>query len=465
MNRPRASSIPRPVRALPILLVVLAFVGLSAGYALTTPRWNNPDEPAHYNYVAYIAQTGTLPIMQMGDWDEALLDQLISQQFPSADSVATLRYESWEPPLYYILAVPAYDAGHGSLPAQVRDLRLFDVALGALTILVAFALARELFVRAPVAAVASLARRDRFVLALATPLLLVGLPMFAAVSGAIDNDALADLLGALLSLALVRLLVRRPTWRAALFAGVLLAAALLTKATLVPFAALVPAALVAAGLRAGLSSRRTFGLAAVSLLCTFALLLPWLIRQGLTYGWNDVLATARHDQVVVNQPPGQGLSATYWEHWGMTSLHSFWGQFGWMTIVAPDRLYTFWGILSGLAALGAVVLAVRYGRSWAGALRRLDGRAPYPDLRPLFLAGAVLGCLAVDVYHNIGYDQAQGRFVYAALAPLAVFAVLGWGVFLPRVVRGPAVFLLTVMLVALNVYTLLRVVMPAWHPS
>ena len=64
-------------RAAWLLLVpiLLAYGYLAVGYARATPRWNNPDEPAHVNVIRQIATTGTLPVLTEGDWDKPLLDR------------------------------------------------------------------------------------------------------------------------------------------------------------------------------------------------------------------------------------------------------------------------------------------------------------------------------------------------------------------------------------------------------
>src|SRR5207245_2433169 len=99
----------------------------------------NPDEPAHYNYVAFVAQTGGLPELRSGDWDSALLERLKNGQLTPQDSVAAIRYEAWQPPLTYLVAAPVYRAFAGADTAtMVYALRTLDALLGALTLVVAY---------------------------------------------------------------------------------------------------------------------------------------------------------------------------------------------------------------------------------------------------------------------------------------------------------------------------------------
>jgi hypothetical protein len=85
-----------------------------------------PDEPAHYNYVRFVALERSLPVLQPGDYDQGYLERIKAERFPPSMPIDSIRYEFWQPPLYYILAAPIYLATGGSL----LGLRLFSVAAG-----------------------------------------------------------------------------------------------------------------------------------------------------------------------------------------------------------------------------------------------------------------------------------------------------------------------------------------------
>src|SRR5207302_9433630 len=133
----------------------------------------NPDEPAHYNYVAFVAQTGGLPELRPGDWDSALLERLKNGRLAPGDSVASIRYEAWQPPLTYLLMAPLYRVLTGADAATlVYALRTFDALLGGVTLVIAFFAAREVL---------------PLQLAIAVPLTMAGVPMFTAVSSAVSD--------------------------------------------------------------------------------------------------------------------------------------------------------------------------------------------------------------------------------------------------------------------------------------
>ena len=45
-------------RHFPLILILIAYLIVGAVYAIRTPDWQAPDEPAHYNYAAQISANG-----------------------------------------------------------------------------------------------------------------------------------------------------------------------------------------------------------------------------------------------------------------------------------------------------------------------------------------------------------------------------------------------------------------------
>jgi hypothetical protein len=129
-------------RALLGLIIVLYLV-IGAMFALRTPDWQAPDEPAHYNYIAQVVTDGCCPVIRPGDWQQAYQSQLTSARFAPEllNRLATIRYENHQPPLYYLLAAPVYTLGGGSLGA----LRLFSVVIGAGVVLCAYGVSRVVY--------------------------------------------------------------------------------------------------------------------------------------------------------------------------------------------------------------------------------------------------------------------------------------------------------------------------------
>jgi 4-amino-4-deoxy-L-arabinose transferase-like glycosyltransferase len=308
----------------------------------------------------------------------------------------------------------------------------------------------------------------------AVPLVMVGVPMFTAMSAAVSNDPLANLVAAGLTLACLRAVRRFPRRGTAAGLGVLLAIGLWTKLSLAVFVPIVVASVLFGGWRTA-SLRQGLRAVATAVGVAFILYAPWLVRQGLTYGWNDLFASRRHDQVVLDQPRFPGFTTDHVGYLAQTTFHSFWAQFGWMGLPVEDRLYWLWGILSVLAAVGLTRLAparrfLRGGANEHAALSiqhssdsALSTRHSAPRVeRVAVLTLVVCGYLAALAYYNLTFIQAQGRYLFPALPALAALAILGWTYLLPRGVGPLAALAIGLGLVALNGYTFLRFLLPAF---
>ncbi len=70
---------------------------------------------AHYNYVRFVATTGGIPVLQMGDYPHGYMEEIKSPEFPPDLSIDPIRYEFHQPPLYYALLAPIYALVRGAL--------------------------------------------------------------------------------------------------------------------------------------------------------------------------------------------------------------------------------------------------------------------------------------------------------------------------------------------------------------
>jgi hypothetical protein len=396
-------------------LIIALYLGLGTLYALRTPLWQAPDEPAHYNYVRHILAYGRRPVFAEGDYPVEYLDELKAARFPPDMSIDPLRYEAHQPPLYYLLAAgwARLTAAFGlALPLR---LRLFSVLLSAATLAIAYQVVRGLGA-GPDTALGAVA-------------LAATLPMHVAMSAAINNDPLAHLLTNLTALLVVR---RAGVWsaRRALGLGAVLGLALLTKMQAYVAVALALAGLVWDGTHAGEGRplRRTLGLAALMLGTAALLVLPWLADNVALYGWGDPLALARHDRIVTGQlTTAQFLRERGWlalaTALARTTFQSFWGQFGWMGVPMPSRVYLVLGLLSAAAAYGLLVWA------WPRRARLARERGRALALVLVWIGVTTAGFL----WWNTRYLQHQGRYFFPALIPIG----LGFALGVRELLRGP----------------------------
>jgi len=429
-----------------LIFILTAYLALATLYAIFTPKWQAPDEPAHFNYIRAIAETGALPVLSRGDYDQAYLEQIKAAKFPPTMPIDAIRYEAYQPPLYYLAATPVYLIARGAgIDATVIALRLFSVALGALVLLVTFRIVRAIF-----------ATRDDSCLAIATVGLMATVPQHLAVSASISNDLAAELvLILILWLAIKRVQSPISNLQFSILGGILYGAALLTKTT-----AYVPGALLLIGAAIAHSGQRSAVSGQLLKLFTLALLIaaPMLLRGALVYGITDPLGIAQHDAVVIGQPTTaeviaqRGLARVAFDFFAVT-FKSFWAQFGWMGVLVNDRIYVALALLTGAAVFGHALYARRI-------LRRRD-----------LLTPAQWGCIALInlllvvafadyVAYNFKFLQFQGRYLFPALVAIALFLVVGLRELIAREYQRVIFVLLYVALLALDLACLFLFIVP-----
>lgn len=401
-----------------LALILLAHTILGVLYAVYTPPWQVPDEPAHYNYVRALA-AGRLPVMEQGDYDQAYLEQLTSERFPPDRSIAPLTYEDHQPPLYYLLATLPYVLFDGALV----PLRLLSVTLGAVLLVLVYGLVGALF-------------PGQEQVALLATALVAFLPQHLAMTAGVENDILAEMWVAAVLWMSVRYVKQEAQGRQYLIGlGLTIGLGMLTK---VSTYVTVPVALLAVALRArreGLPLRAAAAQAGWLLLAMALVAGPWLARNVALYGWNDPLGQVRHNAVVEGQlRTAEALHCYGWgwllERFARFTFQSFWGQFGWMGVPLHPPIYLALLILSGLLVAGFV--------GWL-ADRQRPRLTPHQVDGLALLGASALATLALYLLYNVTFVQHQGRYLFPALAPLALGAALGLDWLLgPRAARWAA---------------------------
>lgn len=422
----------------PALLILLTYLIVGTLYAVNTPRWQIPDEPAHYNYVRAFAEGRGFPVMATGDYDQVYLSRLTSEKFPPSLSVAALEYEDHQPPLYYLLATPVYWLFDGS----VMMLRLFSLLLGGVGVTMCLLILREFLPEHPNSAWLGVG-------------VVAFIPQFIAMMAGINNDALTvALLWLWLWLALRYLRGETVPW----VLGGVLGALLLTKTTgygVLPLAVLV---IILRYRREGQTWR--WGARQLAAIFLPALLLGglWWGRNISVYGWPDGLGLIQHKAIVIGQP----RTAEWIVNAGLlpfladavrTTFRSFWGQFGWMGVVLDSRIYQGLSIFSLLIVWGAAWHFTETTRAGLAARQR-DGL--------LLIGSSGLITLSMFLYYNITFVQHQGRYLFPALPLLALMAAFGLERLLERKLAIITVLMAGVVLVALGINGFLLGDLPLW---
>jgi hypothetical protein len=409
---------PNPI----LFLIIVIYLVIGTLYALLTPPWQIPDEPAHYNYVRFVAENLRYPVLQMGDYPHEYLEEIKAKNFPPEMPIDSIRYESHQPPLYYSLAVPFYWLTRFWPPAQqVIALRFLSLLMGGGIVYLAYLIAREVF-------------PTNEVLALGAAAFVASVPMHLAMLAAVNNDGLAELMLAGILWMLVRYVKEegeegaegRIPWRL-VGLGVLVGLGILAKtATLVSIPLTLTAVVLA--IRHRLSAIR-YRLSAISyqlfaiFLPALLLTLPWFVRNASVYGGLDILGWTRHDAIVVGQPRTTDVLAQYGvgklaKDFLLTTFRSFWAQFGWMGVLVDERIYLLLALLCAIIGAGLLIYLVR-------VVRQRDTLSAYQKTALGLLALSAFLTLLSYLWYNYKFVQHQGRYLFPALAPLGLFFALG----------------------------------------
>jgi len=371
----------QPISARSLFLVLLV-AGLLCRIAFLwfTPTFYAPDEQSHYHYIGYLAEHHSIPVLnsKLGD--------------------ASNEWEYSQPPFYYALLVPTFQAAQAVFhnpAAIVLLLRAFSILLWLLNVWFGVVLLRRMQIE------------DELTRVLVFGLVCL-LPTYTFVSAAINNDnLLATLGGAVLCL----MAQRQPSWPTSLTLGLVLGLALLTKQSAVIF---FPAILLLTVLDAnrqrlpGPAALRhlalVFGLASL-------LYLPWALRNWRLY------ATFTPEYLATDQIPWPSF------FYGVASaLHNLAKTFWSVSGLSNDVGYPF-----PLLGFGTLVLW------WVGqqtlvpperAVAAINWKRNGPLLGAFLLA---LGFnLLLVMRFGYLFGMGQGRHLFPLLFPVALLLAAGW---------------------------------------
>lgn len=386
-------------------LGVLLAICLSSGVfvAIQTTTYQAPDERMHVYYVKSLLAGG--------------LPTLTSEK---------VTMEAHQPPLYYMVLLPSALVSRGLAESDfVLVLRLTSLLLASVPVLAVWRVARRL-------------RPDRSWVAKIAALLIALNPQFIFMSGVVNNDALANALSAVCVMVMVEVYMAGGlARRTVLVAAASMAALLATKVTAWPFALALLVALLIVGWR------RQRALALLATVPTVAFLGWWASRNLMTYGTVTMLPYFRELWLV--EQHRDFLSPRGVWRWMTTVFDSYWGRFGYFTIVLPRWFYLAVRVGVIVALVGLVRQSIGSWRVWAQPIRRSLAA----------MAAASLVSLAGIFAWSLNFYQPQGRFLFPALVPVAL--AIGIGIdslvprrFLPFVTVTVAVFFLVADVISLR---------------
>ena len=426
-------------------------------YSLVTPPWQSPDEPRHFEHVRLLLERGRP--LTVADTDPHLQRQILQSMVDSdfwswffgprpKQTPGSFR-EIWpshytmlhRPSLYYWLGLPFLGLVSGrSLVAQLEALRLFSVLLGVGTVLVAFLTARVLF------------PQDAF-MALGTASFVALVPMYAWLSGMLNNDNLATLAVSLLVLCVALMVRFGIKWQLGLATLAVAGLAVVTKRTSVAEVAVLPVVpIIHYWGRRERHARLAVRLAAASLAVAAAVggivafrpnLLPWLAKplgSALLNSPDYALRLLDHPYL------SWEFLQLLWRY-AEVSVWSFWALFGWMNLSVDSIWYDALKVVHLGSAAGLLLLLVR---SWLGrgSLHSFQAKA----LLLYVVSFGLLSVLAVAeaAYYFAPNHTPQGRYFFTLIVPIGLFFTLGWRELLPAGWRSPGLLALMLFFFLFN---------------
>ena len=400
----------KAIRQYGLAIVLLLYVTMAMGYNIANPLHEGTDELRHYRFIRYIVVNRSLPVQgQEPCRSQSHHPPLIY----AAAAALTFWVDAGEaicqtPPQNPFWAYRYWEVGvdnknqflHGPEQAfpwrgetlAARLSRMLNTLVGAAVVYLTWAIAGAIWPGKPAYALGSSA-------------FVAFNPMFLYMSATINNDVIAALSGAAITLACVRLLQtpEQLTRRWGFIFGGLYGLALMSKFSLAAIGFLVAVAVTyAAWQRKQWRTWLEIGLLAAGL--TVLLAGWWFVRNQLLYG--DPTGFRMVTELWGVRQPGESIGLVWQElPYVWTSL---WGRFGFGQIPLPQIIYSGLWWLHIAAAAGWLISPLRPGE-----------RRPVRLL--LFLALNVLLFTGVLIaYMLVSPAGPMGRFFFPALPALAV---------------------------------------------
>jgi 4-amino-4-deoxy-L-arabinose transferase-like glycosyltransferase len=449
-----------------------------ACWALITPPFQAPDEVDHFAYTQSLVERGVAPTRlassplprwsaaenlaledmsfftdhQVGDtrppWregEQSAYAYTASTTHPSASDGGGNETAASHGPVYYGALAPAYALASSSPLDQLTLMRLASALIGALAVLFAYLLARELAPRRPW-------------LAIAVAALVAYQPMYGFISGAVNNDVGVNAAAAALELLLI-LLVRRGFRPAlALLAGAVLLALPAIKGTAYSLYPVAAIALLATSWRHRVQIRGWALFAAAAAAAYGAVhALASALSSSASEGAGSAGPGAASGAVSEALAHPLGYAAYVWQVFlprlpGMTRhfeagtwpayvifVERGFGAFGWYDVFFSGWVYVVI-CAAMLAVLPLGLLAAR--REWS-FVRANAVEAALLLLMPLAVVAGVEAAFYTTGMRPVIAEF--GRYAFPAIVPLAVLVVAALHAFPRRWVLPAATALVTAM--------------------
>ncbi len=442
--------------------IALVYCVLSSLYAILTPPWESPDEPAHYLYVSQLAARWRPP-------EDTSVKQ--TESFSKDQAYITSNYEWYQPALGYLPGAVAYKlleiVAPGRLPKQMPLLsssfpdiparyNIFvhpgttvrDVWRGAWGVLIirVFLSLLGLPVIFAVYKVGCLLDKESGSLGIAAAGWVAFLPQFTFINASVRSDTLANAIAALVFL-IAALLQASAAHRNknTLLMGVFIGLGLISKNTFIYIAPIGLMAIILSDPRIPRTWLRptTLVYAPALVLWSTYYLAFGEARTALSY---TLTTTLKINPTLLTWGHFLGILRPLW-------IDLFYARFGWAN-VAPPAIWSWITFCSW--SIGCCVTLIQGIR-----LYRKSGLNLQVKIITMLFFGILLAFIGI-VRFNFSVVQPQGRFLFPALLPWAILGFWGiWQNLSKRAEKIATILIISFMLI-FNIYALFFTLMPAY---
>ena len=440
----------------PLIVILGLFLCLATTFSCLLPLGEAADETDHFALVRFIAEYGRPPLTvaernAIGPKGDAspVYHALVAWLTQHVDTSALPTLPDTQANPKRLIPTDGFKANRifhtedelfpwRGIVLAWHLARLVSVALGAVTVVVAYLTVLSIYPQ----------RRS---LAIAAAAFVAFLPRFLINSAVVSDDAMVVPLVVCSVCVMVRIAQGAQHPRTFLLLGILIGLAAITKyhsLVLLPEATLLcivlawRSALCSANPRqVWLAWLRRWGWAVVAFILTAGWWFAFLIarfNQVAELGWIRGLIAPLGDPVLTTglshlfEIPGVGRPGYPfgWNDWASLLFRSFWLTYGWLHVFAPEWVYLALGVWTLLAAAGLGVQLVKCSLAIAGqAGRRLRLLSPSTWRWDIILVALhlliYLGIVMMRQASRPARETAQGRHLYPALTAIAFFSVYG----------------------------------------